>query len=232
LDVVFISNGEPYAEFNYERLTWAVQMEGLDCNQIHHSKGVNGRVAAYQAAARLSTTPWFFAVFAKLEADPKFDWDWQPDRMQQPKHYIFHAYNPVNGLTYGHQAMIAYNKKLVLANTGEGLDFTMDQAHEVVPLLSGVANYTESPWMAWRTAFREVLKLKASLPDVESDYRLRMWLSNAGEVKNAEWSQFGAEDAVEYYNEVDGDFAALKKSYEWAWLASYALVRRNLVPDQ
>jgi hypothetical protein len=77
-----------------------------------------------------------------------------------------------------------------------------------------------------------VLKLKASLPDVESDYRLRMWLSNAGEVKNAEWSQFGAEDAVEYYNEVDGDFAALKKSYEWAWLASYALVRRNLVPDQ
>ena len=232
LDVVFISNGEPYAEFNYERLKWAVQMEGLDCNQIHHSKGVNGRVAAYQAAARLSTTPWFFAVFAKLEADPKFDWDWQPDRMQQPKHYIFHAYNPVNGLTYGHQAMIAYNKKLVLANTGEGLDFTMDQAHEVVPLLSGVANYTESPWMAWRTAFREVLKLKHSLPDVESDYRLRMWLSNAGEVKNAEWSQFGAEDAVEYYDDVDGDFAALKKSYEWAWLASYALVRRNLVPDQ
>ena len=128
--------------------------------------------------------------------------------------------------------MIAYNKKLVLANTGEGLDFTMDQAHEVVPLLSGTANYTESPWMAWRTAFREVLKLKHSLPDVESDYRLRMWLSNAGEAKNAEWSQFGAEDAVEYYDDVGGDFAALKKSYEWAWLASYAFVRRNLVPDQ
>ena len=232
LDIVFISNGEPYAEFNYEHLKWAVQMEGLDCNQIHHSKGVNGRVAAYQAAARLSTTPWFFAVFAKLEVDHRFDWYWQPDRMQQPKHYIFHAHNPVNGLVYGHQAMIAYNKQMTLENTGDGLDFTMDQPHEVVPIISGTANYTESPWMAWRTAFREVLKLKHSLPDVENEYRLNMWLSDAGEVKNAEWSRFGAEDAVEYYNEVGGDFAALKKSYEWEWLASYAFMRRSLTPDR
>jgi hypothetical protein len=232
LDIVFISNGEPYAEFNYQHLTWAVQMEGLDCNQIHHSKGVNGRVAAYQAAARISTTPWFFAVFAKLEVDHRFDWNWQPDRMQQPKHYIFHAHNPVNGLVYGHQAMIAYNRKMVLENTGEGLDFTMDQPHEVVPIISGTANYTESPWMAWRTAFREVLKLKHSLPDVENEYRLNMWLGNAGEVKNAEWSQWGAEDAVEYYDQVGGDFAALKKSYEWEWLASYAFMRRSLTPDR
>ena len=232
LDIVFISNGEPYAEFNYEHLKWAVQMEGLDCNQIHHSSGVNGRVAAYQAAARMSTTPWFFAVFAKLEVDHRFDWTWQPDRMQQPKHYIFHAHNPVNGLVYGHQAMIAYNRQMVLENAGEGLDFTMDQPHEVVPIISGTANYTESPWMAWRTAFREVLKLKHSLPDVENEYRLNMWLSDAGEVKNAEWSRYGAEDAVEYYDEVGGDFQALKKSYEWAWLASYAFMKRSLAPDR
>jgi hypothetical protein len=232
LDIVFISNGEKFAGFQEQQLHRSVQREGLDCNHIHHSAGVNGRVAAYQAAARMSTTPWFFAVFAKLEVDPKFDWSWQPDRMQQPKHYIFHAYNPVNGLTYGHQAMIAYNKKLVLENAGAGLDFTLDQPHEVVPVLSGRANYNETPWMAWRTAFREVLKLKASLPDVENEYRLRMWLSNAGEVPNAEWSQWGAEDAVEYYNEVGGDFAALKKSYEWAWLASYAFMRRSLSLDR
>jgi hypothetical protein len=232
LDIVFISNGEPYAEFNYEHLKWAVQMEGLDCNHIHHSKGVNGRVAAYQAAARLSTTPWFFAVFAKLEVDHRFDWYWQPDRMQQPKHYIFHAHNPVNGLVYGHQAMIAYNKQMTLENTGDGLDFTMDQPHEVVPIISGTANYTESPWMAWRTAFREVLKLKHSMPDVENEYRLNMWLSDAGEVKNAEWSRFGAEDAVEYYDEVGGDFTALKKSYEWDWLATYAFMKRSLTPDR
>jgi hypothetical protein len=232
LDIVFISNGEKYAGFQEQHLHWAVEMTGGYRNKIHHSAGVNGRVAAYQAAAKLSTTPWFFAVFAKLEVDPKFDWSWQPDRMQQPKHYIFHAYNPVNGLTYGHQAMIAYNKQMVLENVGTGLDFTLDQPHEVVPLLSGTANYNETPWMAWRTAFREVLKLKASLPDVENEYRLRQWLASVNDVPNAEWSQCGAEDAVEYYDEVAGDFTALKKSYEWDWLASYAFMKRNLLPDR
>ena len=193
-------------------------------------QNVKGRAAAYHAAARASNTPWFFAVFAKLDVDLQFPWDWQPDRMQQPKHYIFHAFNPINKLTYGHQAMIAYNKELVLANPGVGLDFTLDSPHEVVPILSGTTTYYTSNWTCWRTAFREVLKLRASLPDVENEYRLNQWLtvdSGAGQ-----WSSKGAEDAVEYYEEVGGDFAALKKSYEWDWLASYAFVKRSLVPDR
>jgi hypothetical protein len=28
------------------------------------------------------------------------------------------------------------------------------------------------------------------------------------------------------------DFTELKKSYDWAWLASYAFVRHNLTPSQ
>jgi hypothetical protein len=230
LDIVFIDNGEPNAEENYQHLKWAV--ERANDIKIHRSTGVNGRVAAYQAAAKLSTTPWFFAVFAKLKISASFDWTWQPDRLQEPKHYIFHACNLVNELVYGHQAMIAYNKQLVLANSGTGLDFTLDDAHEVVPILSGVADYTGTPWMAWRTAFREVLKLKSS-SDVESVYRLNKWLTVSKDyIANAEYSVYGAEDAVEYYDAVDGEFTELKKSYDWAWLASYALIKRNLTPDQ
>jgi hypothetical protein len=230
LDIVFIDNGEPNAEDNYLYLKWAA--ERTNAIQIHRSTGVTGRVAAYRAAAELSRTPWFFAVFAKLEVSSGFDWSWQPDRFQEPKHYIFHAYNPVNGLEYGHQALIAYNKKLVLENTAPGLDFTLDQAHEVVPIVSGIANYHYSKWVAWRTAFREVIKLKHSLPDVENEYRLTRWLTPVNTVENSEYSVWGAEDAVEYYNSVNGDFTELKKSYDWAWLASYALIKRNLIPSQ
>jgi hypothetical protein len=154
-----------------------------------------------------------------------FDWAWQPDRMQQPKHYIFHALNPVNHLIYGHQATIAYNQQLVLENIGPGLDFTLDQAHEVVPVMSGTAYYDNDPWTCWRTAFRECIKLQHSLPDVENQYRLDQWLS-VGEGVNGHWSTQGAQDAVDYYQEVNGQFGALKKTYEWEWLASYALVLR------
>ena len=230
LDIVFISNGEINADMYFEHLQWTKNSTRVAANQIHHVSGINGRVAAYQEAARHSGTPWFFAVFAKLEVTADFDWSWQPDRMQQPKHYIFHAHNPVNGLVYGHQAMIAYNKRLVLENTGEGLDFTLDQPHEVVPIVSGTAMYHESDWMCWRTAFREVLKLRASLPDVESEHRLNRWLTV--DTTDGQWSRKGAEDGVEYYDSVGGDFDALKKSYEWAWLASYAFMKRSLTPNQ
>jgi hypothetical protein len=228
LDIVFISNGEPNADQHWQDLVYS--LDRGHANRAVRVDGVNGRVAAYHAAAQASHTPWFFAVFAKLKVNPNFDWEWQPDCMQQPKHYIFHAENPVNGLVYGHQAMIAYNKKLALENMGQGLDFTLDQPHEVVPILSGIAFYADSPWMAWRTAFREVLKLRASLPDVESEYRLNKWLAPVE--GKGEWSAKGAEDAVEFYDAVGGDFAELRKSYDWAWLASYAFMRRSLTTDQ
>jgi hypothetical protein len=149
--------------------------------------------------------------------------------MQEPKHYIFHAGNPVNGLVYGHQAMIAYNKKLVLANSGHGLDFTLDSAHEVVPILSGDAMYYEDPWTCWRTAFREALKLRASLPDVENEYRLKAWLKEySGTIANGPWSHKGAQDAMDFYDSVNGDFEELRKSYDWEWLSSYVFFKRNL----
>ena len=226
-DIVFISNGEPNSEQNYKRLSLLPKN-----NRLVRVDNINGRAAAYHAAAEASTTPWFFAVFAKLEVDIDFDFAWQPDRMQEAKHYIFHARNLCNGLVYGHQAMIAYNKQLVLANPGVGLDFTLDSPHEVVPILSGIAHYTSTPWMAWRTAFRECIKLKASLPDVENEYRLSKWLDINSDEADPQWSAKGAQDAVEYYDEVQGNFNALKLSYEWKWLSSYAFVKRGLAPDR
>ena len=119
--------------------------------------------------------------------------------------------------------MIAYNKELVLTNTAEGLDFTLDQAHEVVPIVSGTAYYNDTPWMTWRTAFRECIKLKDSLPNVENEYRLNQWLTKDN--TEGQWSIKGATDAVEYYNAINGNFAELRKSYDWAWLNSYAMLK-------
>jgi hypothetical protein len=228
LDIVFISNGESNADDNWQFLN---RVTANIPNRLVRVDGVQGRANSYRAALEASNTDWAFCVFAKLEVAANFDWSWQPDYWQQPKHYIFHARNPVNDLTYGHQAIIAYNKQLVMTNPAEGLDFTMEQPHEVVPVLSGVARYNHSAWTCWRTAFRECLKLRHSLPNVENEYRLRQWLT-VGRGPKGEYSVWGAEDAMRYYDEVGGDFDALKKSYEWSWLASYALLTRNLEPDR
>lgn len=213
LDIVFLSNGEQGAEENFEHL---LKVTHKLSNRVTRVDGVNGRVQAYHAALEASNTPWAFTVFAKLKVNDKFDWSWQPDRMQVAKHYIFYAENPVNGLVYGHQAMIAYQKSLVLANIGKGLDFTLDSEHEVVEELSGTAMFNTDAFATWRTAFRETIKLKAAT-DHTSKQRLNTWLTVA-EGNFAEYCLKGAKDASDYYDEVNGDFNKLKLSYEWAWL--------------
>ena len=216
LDIVFLSNGEKNAEDNYKHLLAVT--DGLK-NRIVRVDGVNGRVDAYHAAVKASETQWAFTVFAKLKVNGKFDWGWQPDRLQVPKHYIFHAKNPVNGLEYGHQGMIAYNKQLVLNNFGSGLDFTLDDPHETVELVSGTANFNTDAYSTWRTAFREVIKLKSDYTDISQE-RLQVWLTEA-KGKFAKDCLQGAKDAVEYYEEVNGDMDQLKLSYEWSWLKDY-----------
>lgn len=216
LDIIFFSNGEVGADENYEHLLFLTASTG---NRVIRVDGVQGRVASQHAAANTSETPWYFLVNAKLRVNNKFDFGWQPDRLQVPKHYIFLATNPVNGLEYGHQAIVANNKILTLNTQANGLDFTMDSEHEVVKINSGVGMFNTSEWDTWRTAFREVIKLRNSDSD-ESKERLYTWL-NVANGQFAHFSVQGAKDAVEYYESVNGDFEKLKLSYDWPWLKSY-----------
>ena len=215
MDVVFISNGESMAHANWQQLLNV-------CERAKRSDGITGREAAYKAAAKISTTPWFFAVFAKTEVLPDFKFDYQPDRMQQPKHYIFHSKNPVNGLEYGAMNINLYNRQLVL-DTQPGLDFTLSAAHEVVPICASISRFNTDPWVTWRSAFREVLKLQREVDrgaDVEIQYRLNTWLTKA-QGENAQWCLQGAADAARYYQSINGDYDGLKLSFDWAWLQDY-----------
>ena len=214
-DVIFISNGESMADENWRHL------KSL-CSRAKRSDGVTGRERAYKAAANMSETPWFFAVFAKTEVLSDFKFDFQADLMQQPKHYIFHSRNPLNGLEYGAMNINLYNRQLVL-DTKPGIDFTLSAAHEVVPICASISRFNTDPWVTWRSAFREVLKLKQEVDqgaDVEIQYRLKVW-TTAAAGENADWCLRGSDDALEYYALVAGDHSKLMLSFDWAWLQEY-----------
>ena len=214
LDIIFFSNGESCADANYQKL--------LDMklpNRIVRVDGVQGRVASQHAAANASNTEWYFLINAKLSVNPKFDFRWQPDVLKSRRHYIFRATNPVNGLEYGHMAIVANNKTLTLNTKGRGLDFTLDSPTEVVDINCGIAVYNSSEWDTWRTAFRECIKL-CYARDSESKKRLDIWQSDgSGEFRDV--SKYGAEDAIRYFESVNGEFDKLKLSYDWAWLREF-----------
>ena len=213
LDIIFISNGDECAEDNYNHLL-SLNLP----NRIVRIQDVNGRVASQHAAANASNTPWYFLINAKLKVNKDFDFNWQPDILKSRRHYIFRAKNPINGLEYGHMAMVANNKKLTLETVVRGLDFTMDSPHEIVNQLSGTAVFN-SAWDVWRTAFRECIKL-CKATDKESNTRLIIW-ANMQEGVYGQDSINGARDAIAYYTTVNGDMTELMKTYDWAWLRSY-----------
>lgn len=221
-DVVFISNGEPMAEENWQNLLRI-------CPRAKRSDGVDGRELAYKTAASLSTTDWFFAVFAKTEVLEDFTFEFQPDRLQEPKHYIFHSRNPLNGLEYGAMNINLYNVQLVL-DTAPGLDFTLSKLHTVIPEVASISRFNTDPWITWRSAFREVLKLKLEVDEgagLELRHRLRVWCERA-EGDNAEYCLQGANDALEYYNSVSGDYEMLKLSFDWPWLQQFYLDKHGV----
>ena len=210
MDIVFLSYDEPNADENWEKL----KAKHPRAKRVH---GVPARTLAYVTAALKSETDYFFAVFPTIEIDDSFDFTFQPDRLKEPCHYIFHCKNPVNGLQYGHRAVILYNKQLCLDTKKPGLDFTLSQAHTVVPTLCGTSHFNVSPEISWRVAFREVIKLCAMKQTVESRYRLKKWCE-LGKGPYAELVQRGALDAIDYYEKNKHDQDALSLSYELDWL--------------
>ena len=219
LDIIFISNGEPAADENYKHLLQVITDKKLS-NRVVRVKDVVGRIASQHAAANSSNSSWYFLVNGKLKVNSEFDFTWQPDRLQRSKHYIFMATNPVNHLEYGHQAIVANNKRLTLSTDVRGLDFTMDSPHEVVNINCGTAIYNTDSWTTWRTAFRECIKLKyySVINDNQQNLdRLNTWLT-VGDGENGQWSTGGAYDAIEYYESVNGELSELMKSYDWVML--------------
>ena len=217
LDVIFLSAGEYYADANFNHLKSIYPT-------AKHISGINGRAASYKTMAEASDTQWFFAVFAKLQVYKEFDFTWKPDRLQAPKHYIFKATNTINGLYYGHMAMIAANKNIILNQTDYELDFTLGGEHTVVDINSGRAYFGESPLATWRTAFRECVKLTHNLQtnslDMESFDRLNTWL-NVAEGHYADYCLKGARDGYDYAKQNEGNIVALKLTREWDWLDKY-----------
>tara|TARA_B100001093_G_scaffold519770_1_gene610367 strand:+ start:236 stop:1510 length:1275 start_codon:yes stop_codon:yes gene_type:complete len=210
MDIIFISYDEPSAEERFKSLKEKYP-------RAKWCKNIEGQTSAYHTAANMCETDYFFAVFPKLEVVENFKFNFQPDRFKNPCHYIFNCKNPVNGLEYGHGSILLYNKKLTLETKEPGIDFTLSAPHEVVPVLSAINHFNETPWLAWRTAFREIVKLLTQqTPTVESKYRLKKWC-DLGTGKNAEWVYCAANDAKEFVESNDD----IMKTYNFKWLKNF-----------
>jgi len=212
-DIVFISYDEPNADCNWQALV----EKHPRAKRCH---GVEGMVPALKAAAELSTTDYYYAVFAKTLIHEDFDFTFKPDYLKVPSHYLFHGKNMSNGLEYGTLGVTMYNCQLVLDATSWEVDFTTSFPVEVVPIISAYGYFATDPLRAWRTAFRECVKLQSRCISrqvtIETQYRLDIWTTHA-EGPYAEWVLKGARDGVEFANNGED----IMQINNWHWLTDY-----------
>ena len=104
-----------------------------------------------------------------------------------------------------------------MKTTKPQLDFTMSQDHHSVPILSAISNCNETPLLAYRSSFREVIKLLQMKPTVESQYRLKKWMT-LGKGPNAKWLHRGAIDGKDYFETYKDQYNKLMYSYDYEWI--------------
>ena len=209
-DIVFISYDEPNADKNFDLL----KNKFPRAKRIH---GIEGMVPALKAAAEVSETDYYYAVFAKTQIHENFDFQIQPDYLKQPCHYLFHGKNMSNGLEYGTLGVTMYNCRLVIEASEWDVDFTTSFPVEVVPVLSAYGYFATDPLRAWRTAFRECTKLQSKCirnqVTLETEYRLNIWTTQATG-PYSDWVLQGAKDGVDYANSGED----IMQINDWNWL--------------
>jgi hypothetical protein len=112
---------------------------------------------------------------------------------------------------------------------GTGLDFTLSQQHDHIKLLSGETMFYRDPLTAYRTAFREVVKLLYAQkihPTVEGNHILLKWYTES-DLQNANYVRDAYKDAVDFVGKYSNEFEKLLQSYEWQFVDSLYQQRYN-----
>jgi hypothetical protein len=185
-DVVFISNGEPNAEDNWQRLLTI-------CPEAKRVDGVSGIWQAHYEAAKLVNTDMFYVVDADAWIVDTFDFTCAAEDIDHWCAHVYYSINPVNDLCYGYGGVKLFPTHVFVERSmrehhvqpvrDQYVDMTssLGAGLKVIPTISNITRFNTDPFSSWRSAFRECAKMVSRSIDgqvnKETEYRLNTWLS-------------------------------------------------------
>lgn len=211
-DIIFLSYKEPFAEENYANLSKRFP-------RAKRISGVKGIYEAHAQAAQASQTDHFWVVDADTIVDDNFNFDHQVPSYEFDVVYIWYSKNDINGLTYGNGGIKLIPKYIFDINDESKLDITtgLSKHIKVITETVGIHKISQSPLYAWRSAFREVVKLTAQT-DEESQKRLKTWLYKGLDAPNGSYCLTGARAGYRYAKENADNKSALELINDYDWL--------------
>ena len=218
-DIVFLSYHEPNTDAHWkllkDRFPRAIRVSDVD-----------GVVFAHQAAAELCRTRYFWVVDADNIVDSHFEFNFRiyPEDHYKNRVTVWRAINNLNNLVYGYGGIKLLPRRAVLKVATNVTDFTTSISEHFY-IRDEVASTTVingSPFDAWRSGFRECVKLSSGLIRGSNSEinlaRVREWQSYALDLPNREYVLLGATAGAEYGTDHANDPLALGMINDWGWL--------------
>ncbi len=219
-DIIFISYQEPNADENYYKL--------LDrfprAKRIHGVKGIH---QAHIEAAKLSTTDMFWVVDADAVVEPTFNFEVE----QFPEHdtytksivRVWRSRNPINDLEYGFGGVKLLPKQMTINMDLTKADMTtsISPSFKAMPEVSNITDINPDPFNAWKSAFRECVKLSSKTitgqVNEETEYRLQVWCTKGADRPYGKYAICGAQAGKEFgtANKNNPDQLRLINDFDW-----------------
>jgi len=231
LDIVYISFDEPHAEFNYADIVYK-------CPWAKRVHGVKGFDAAHKAAGELSETDYVITVdgdtLINLPHEQFFKTEIPLEKYRPNTVFSYNSINNINGLIYGNGGLKIW-PKTVLQNmrTHEAsdseqtrVDFCWEDFYYQFPNVYSTTVQNISPYQAFRSGFREGVKLsldrglRVAPSDLETKLwnvnikRLKVWMTVGNDVYNGEYSIYGARLGFYMTTCTNWDYSLIS-DYEW-----------------
>lgn len=216
-DIVFISYNESYAEANFNRLV----------SRFPRAKRINGIKGIHQAhlaAAKICTTDYFWVVDADAEIVDTFNFTFDVPFYEEPKVRVWRSKNSVNDLVYGNGGVKLLPRMNVIRMSTSTVDMTtsISKLYEPVFELSNINNFNTDPFSAWRSAFRECVKLSSKVidrqVDDETNYRLKVWCSTGEDKPFGKYVIHGANEGKKFGERHIDNKGMLAKINDYVWL--------------
>jgi len=220
-DIIFVSYDEDNADENWadlkKKCPWA--------KRVH---GIYGSDAAHKAAANASSTERFTTCDGDTIIKPEFFNITIPEplALDMKKTISWSSKNYVNGLIYGNGSLKCWTKPFVMnMRTHEESDqpknkveFCFEEGYTQRNEVFSITYPNGSPRQAWRSAFREGVKMTLDqglkipvdeLKDVifwKNMVRLLVWCSVGADIEYGLWSIYGARMGCYMTNLTDWDY--------------------------
>jgi hypothetical protein len=221
-DIIFLSYNEPNAPGRFDKLQKKVSELATVSKRkpnLIWVKDIEGIFNAHQHASERVSSKMFWVVDGDADVLDSFDFSYMPDVYDEEVVHVWNSMNLINGLEYGYGGVKLFPTQMVRDATTWGLDFTtgLSSRFKAIPELSCYTRFNTDAYSAWRSAFRECVKLSLN-DDAESKERLEAWLHPNPDADFRHDAKRGAEEAVAFAKENKDNTEVLLNINDFDWL--------------